>query len=293
LRAKTIYENIRFEKPYSEEDFRSDLLYPEKKNVNNMIDLITVIENKTIPIRAFSQNDIDKIAKKTWIRLMPDLINFLDIYDRKISEYIIQDVIKAASKSNSNVLDLFSDLYNIGVEIPQEIIDTAFFTKENLKQYPELAKALSSSVKKNLPTEVERSEWYKNHPNGSEEKLRKAFKVYENIKFHKSQSKEDFKDSLFNKPLPFEKVRPGDIAIDYNDEEYEVIDKIDRKTADPYDFAQFFKDHSTSGWSGNDSELKDSDEFIAVESDIDYGYGTTEIYTYGDGGAIAYRHVPE
>jgi len=149
MRARFIYEV--FEKK-NKEEARSDMLFPEKRNVKSGDDLISVVLlNETIPLSAFNQNELDKIAMNTWEALLPNLIKFLGVYDRKISEHIIQFKIKEVSKANANSLRFFSDMYKAGVKIPQEYIDTAFFSKDDLKRYPELAKALTPSVKKNLP----------------------------------------------------------------------------------------------------------------------------------------------
>ena len=119
----------------------------------------------------------------------------------------------------------------------------------------------------------------------------KAQTINENIRFHKSQSEEDFRDTLFNKPLPFEKVRPGDIAIDYNDEEYKVIDKID-KNASKQKIKNFFKKYSTCGWDPFEDDIDIEDGVIAVHGDeLGYFGGPgNEVFSYGFDGAVAYRY---
>ena len=238
MKAQTINENIRFEKPKSEEDFKDTL----------NIGISQKIFNKTgKPFIEGGVYSYIAYGEKNWKNIIKWLLK--EGYTLKEIEEILRSKLMRWAADQSH-----NEYGNITLK--------DFLKFNNIKTYK---------------GKTQINDFLDEYIN-------------ENIRFHKSQSEEDFKDTLFNKPLPFEKVRPGDIAIDYVGEEGIVVDKIDSKKSNNKELTLFFNKYSTTGWSIEDfrDDIDTFNKFIAIKDT--HNTNRTEIYTYDESGAIAYRY---
>ena len=86
------------------------------------------------------------------------------------------------------------------------------------------------------------------------------------------------------KVKPFRKVKPGDIAVDYNDEELVVYKTGPLSKLLRWDDSGAAEDGLSQGY------LDKRDDALVIEDPETHGYA---VYTYGDDGAVVYESVDE